>query len=199
MPNWCMNSMVVYGSPTEVKDFHEKLQRAWKKGDELRHWHLYQIYEEFGYAEDYILKSDENGYIRGNFVDLEKEIHEDKGECYFQLQYESAWGSMYEGFDWLLKRHYNTLKQVTIAEECGCEVYINTDTTGRFFSDRFVVDAEDSDTEYFEKEEQVVRYFNEYLVEDEKDKCKSLSDCYELCENERYEDKYIQIHEYSAD
>ena len=188
--------MVVYGNPTELKDFRDKVLHAQEKGDELKHWHLYQIYEEFGYEEKFILNGeDNNGYIRGN-IDYVDEIVEDKrGFSYLRIDYESAWSSMYEGFDWLLKRHYKTLKQVTIAEEFGCEVFINTDKDGLFFEERFILEAEDIDTFYAESKEQLIKVMNEEICKG--DVCHSLQDCYDYIDS--HDELYISLHEYSCD
>ena len=200
MPNWCGNTMAVYGSPAELKDFHQKLVNAREKGDQLKHWHLYQIYEEFGYTEQEILESDSNGYIRGYFDDITDIEVTNDGVSYFKLYYESAWAPMIDGFDWLIQRHYQTLAQVTIAEECGCEVYINTDVTGRFFPDKYVLDIEDDDVSYCESEKEVVNIFNDYITNPNK-KCKTIKDCYRyLSIHDGYlspnEENYATLHEF---
>ena len=70
---------------------------------------------------------------------------------------------MYEGMDWLLKRHYKTLKQVTLAEECGMGIYINTDKDHEFFSERYVLDIVDYDYLYFDTEEEALKSINEIV------------------------------------
>lgn len=204
MPNWCFNSMTVYGSPVEIKDFYKKLQNAWKKGDKLKHWHLYQIYEEFGYEKEEILGSDSNGYNRGYFDDIGEIVKISNEEWCFQLSYESAWGPMYEGFDWILKKHYKTLQQVTLAEETSNGVFVNTDVKGRFYPERYLVSIEDYDMFYCETEEEVIKIINDFIVDDE-DRCETIEDCYNLLErnygylNYGNSSRYTTINEYSPD
>lgn len=184
MPNWCYNQMVVYGSPTEIKDFHDKLSKAKEKGDKLNTWHLYQIYEEFGYKKEEILESDSNGYIRGYFDSIDDIEVESKDVWFFRLEYESAWSSMYEGFDWLLSRHYKTLKQVTLAEEMGLEVYINTDTKGKFFPEKYYMYVEDYDTFICESDRELVEEFNKF-IDEPKNKVNNAKDCFSYLEKHK--------------
>lgn len=161
MPNWCSNSMAVYGSPDELKDFRQKLLNAVEKGDKLNNWHLYQIYEEFGYSKEEILNSDKNGYIRGTIYGIGT-IHNKQNYSYFYVEYDSAWSPMIEGFDYLLHKHYKTLNEETLAEECGNCVYVNTDKNGTFFAERYCVYLEDYDTYYLKTEKEVIDTINKY-------------------------------------
>lgn len=172
MPNWCSNSMVVYGSPTEIKDFYSKVKLAIQRGNENKHWHLYEIYAVFGYEENEVLSSSDNGYIRGSIDDVTEIVNNDD-ESYFTVYYESAWSSMCEGFDWLLEHNYKTLKQVTLAEECGCEYYINTDKEHKFFQERYILDVVDYDIYYCSTIGEVFQELQKYL--DTKKHFKSMS------------------------
>lgn len=197
MPNWAINSMIVYGTnKNEVEDFRQKLLNAKKRGDTLKTWHLYEIYAEFGYAKDFILNDDSNGYIRGSIIDIEDEISQDN-ECYwFEMQYESAWSSMNEGFDWLFKRHYTSLKQVTLCEEEGCEVFLNTDVEHKFFDEKYYLYVEDYDTHYIASDDELIKTINKY-IENDKDKCHSVDDCFRYAENT--EDYFMSLHQYYPD
>lgn len=195
MPNWCSNNMVVYGSPTEVKDFRNKVLSAIQKAKTTKHWELYEIYTEFGYGEE-VLENSYFGYNRGNIIDV-SEIQEDKNECYFSVYYESAWSTMCEGFDYLLHNHYKTLAQVTLAEEEGNDVFINTDVTGKFFTEKYYVYVEDYDTYYCSTEEEVLKIINDW--NDLKPKCKSIKDCYRLLQEDNEvgtTKQFISLHEY---
>ena len=195
MPNWCSNSMVVYGSPTEIKDFYNKIQNAWKKGDKSKQWHLYQIYEEFGYEKEEILKSDRLGYIRGYFIDITEIEKPNDKEWYFSLYYDSAWGSMYEGFDLILKENYKTLKEETLAEETGCEVFINTDIHHKFFPEKYYLYVEDEDTYYCESDKEVVNIVNELLGSKA---MRNINQCFNLLKKTKnmIKDKYVCLYEY---
>lgn len=197
MPNWCYNNMVVYGTDyQEVKDFQNRLLEAQKKAEALGHWGLYQIYEEMGFKEQEILNSDSNGYIRGNFDYIQTTIHTHNGIFFFSVEYESAWGTMCEGFDFLLK-HYKTLKEVTLAEECGNCVYVNTDKEGLFFKEKYNVYVEDFDTYLCETEKEVIDILNSY-IKNEEDKVETIDDCFQILEeNDGYIGRqYISLNEY---
>lgn len=172
--------MVVYGNPTEIKDFQSKMINAVKETEKTNHWGLFSVYKQFGYTDDYILNSSDNGYIRGNVNYVGKiEILNDK-ISYISIEYESAWNSMLEGFDFLLKNHYKTLKQFTIAEEPSCEVYINTDENHIFFKEKYVLYNDEEGSNYFESDDKLIEYFNYYLSD--KDKVKTVQECFDYLE-----------------
>ena len=194
--------MAVYGSPAEVKDFKEKCELAREKGDKLNHWHLYQIFEEFGYKEEEILKGDFTyGYNRGNIEDVTDIQKSKDNEDYVLVYYESAWEPMVDGWNYLIRNHYKTLKSETVAEECGNEVYINTDEKGKFFNEKYVVYIEDWDSFYFDRgqEKLVVDLINKYIEEKHLKFCKmqTIEDCYLLIENNNPDEiGYISINEF---
>ena len=173
MPNWCSNVMVVYGSPTEVKDFYDKVKKAWSIGDENKHWHLWEIYQQFGHEDKEMVE-----YIRGYFEDITSIKGLSPNESCFKLYYESAWSPMIDGFDWILKTYYKTLKQETLAEECGCDIYVNTDTSRRFFKEKYSLYIEDYDTFYCASDEELVKEFNKFS----KQKAKNAKDCFDIVE-----------------
>lgn len=202
MPNWCSCTMAVYGSPAEVKDFKAKCELAREKGDKLKHWHLYQIFEEFGYKEKEILEGDNTyGYNRGSIDDISDISKLSDTEDVVTIYYESAWDTMIDGWDYLIKNHYKTLKSETIAEECGNEVYINTDRTGRFFNERYVIYIEDWDSFYFDngEEQKVVDTFNEYIEKKQLkfEKLETIKDCYDFIEDNSPDDiGYVSLNEF---
>ena len=195
MPNWCSNSMVVYGSPTEVKDFYDKVKKAWSIGDTNRHWHLWELYQQFGHEDNEMVD-----YIRGSFIDISSIGQTSPNESYFSLYYESAWSPMIDGFDWILKTYYKTLKQVTLAEECGCEIYVNTDRTGRFFKEKYCFYVEDYDTFYFNTDKELVDKFNEFS----KKKATNVEECFQIVEfdstllGENDEEYYVSLNEFGS-
>ena len=195
MPNWCYTQMVVYGNATEIKDFHERLLKAQQEAEESQEWFLYRIYVQFGYSKEKILNSDTIGYIRGNVCDIQL-----LSDTELKVTYESAWAPMIGGFDYLLETHYISLKEVTLAEEPGNEVYINTDTKHTYFDIKYCVDVEDYDTYYVSSDKEVVRIINEWNDTDKK--CETIQDCYELLDkNDGYvgsKHTYITLNEYSA-
>jgi len=200
MPNWCCNQMVVYGSPTETKDFREKILSALKKAEKTSQWSLYTIYEEFGYERQKILEDDTLNYIRGTIEDVSNVHYDEKYGSYIHISYESAWSPMLDGFDYLLSHHYNTLKQVTLCEECGNCVYINTDKTGYFFEEKYCLYVEDIDTYYIASDEELVEIFNSF-IKNEEEKCHSYAECVRYLQNhdDMLDGNCASLEQYSPD
>ena len=175
MPNWCSSKMVVLGNPTELKKFRNKLLEAMKRSETNNHWHLYEIYEVFGYTEELILKdkNDTLGYNRGYIEDV-GDIHNGRLDVY----YESAWSPMIDGFDYLLSHHYTTLRQVTLSEEPGEELFINTDRSHKILPERFYLYVEDYDTYYPKSVPELCNIINQYNDNDKK--VTTLNECFNL-------------------
>ena len=76
-----------------------------------------------------------------------------------RIDADSAWNPCTEFVDFLLKKLLPTdtsIKYVYVAEEPGCEIYVNTDEKGMFFKEKLVIDFDDgsvSDREYYTKDE----------------------------------------------
>ena len=66
--------------------------------------------------------------------------------------------------EYMLKAKYNgTVKMVYQSEEPGCEVYINSDKLGIYFTDRYIVDYSyrgNGDTYYFTWWKEAVEFLN---------------------------------------
>lgn len=147
--------MVVYGDRKEIEDFRRKMLEAKEKAASLDHWDLYEAYAVYGHDENWILNGcGGNGYNRGNIGYISEATLEGDGTWSLRIDYESAWSPMIDGFDYLLRKHYFTLRQVTEAEECGCDVYVNTDERGRWFTDRYILEGDGFDTEYYDASEE---------------------------------------------
>ncbi len=104
-----------------------------------------------GYTVDEIISRD--FHIRGwdTTVDYLKGVC---GRDYVSIQTTMAWSpSIGEMWTLIAERYEDRLDMFALAEEPGCEIYINTDETGEFFTDKYVVDysskEEGEDREYF--------------------------------------------------
>ena len=118
----------------------------------------------------------------------------------------TAWNPATELFDTIIDKHYldnrynRLIDFVYTAEEPGFNIYINTDTEGRFFSDRFYVDSCVNDvyeSNYLENEQDVIDWLKETFKEipdfttlKEFECCKSVI---------LGEDDYINIHEFEVE
>ena len=154
MPNWCNNSIAFYqedGGNAMIYAFYADIQK-------------YQDYKdpETGNHSDWVgywLQSNrvdtEKLYARGFFINCE--LNDD----HVRVDMETAWAPLLEVWDLMADKY--DLSYVYIAEEPGCEVYVNTDTEGRFFTTRYMMNS--FDVEYLELDEETLSKFGERLRE----------------------------------
>lgn len=138
MPNWCSNEMAVYGSRDELVKFVELIKKARETAKETKHWELYDVFSLAGFDDG---EMDKFGWSRGYFTNDSLDIGNKDGRDFVDVSFETAWSPMCEAWDELLRRCFPNLKQVTIAVECGCEVYVNTDVDKLFFPWTICIDA----------------------------------------------------------
>lgn len=173
MPNWCSNSVVVYGPEKEVLKFYKNFVKAYEQALVNKHWSTYELYVVHGYDDEFIT-SDKSSYIRGSLYDPEKtliysEVKDSKLIYWCILYFETAWAPMYDGLKLLIENNYEELKFVLLAEECGSAIYVNTDVDHMFFNDKYCVYSDDGGSEYFESDEELIKYMKEEFNYDIKD------------------------------
>lgn len=145
MPNWCSNAMTVVGPKDDIVKFIDHINRSCDHSKETGHWELYDIFADLGYVnEDGDI--DCADWTRGYLTDDGGDYGLDQsptgnGEYCAQFHFETAWGPMCDAWDTLLNEHFPTLRQYTIAEECGNDVYVNTDKEGIFYDEKLAVDG----------------------------------------------------------
>ncbi|WP_288764229.1 hypothetical protein [uncultured Weeksella sp.] len=128
-----------------------------------------------------------NNYLRG-FI----EEYEMDGDI-IRIEAEEAWGTT--DFRQVLAQLMPELTIYYIVEEPGCEVYATNDADGKYFPERFYVDAYvngDYQSEYFETEEQAMTYVANLLGKKEvsKNELENWNECHEKDNN------FIYIHEF---
>lgn len=128
-----------------------------------------------------------NNYLRG-FI----EEYEMDGDI-IRIEAEEAWGTT--DFRQVLAQLMPELTIYYIVEEPGCEVYATNDVDGKYFPERFYVDAYvngDYQSEYFETEEQAMTYVANLLGKKEvsKNELENWNKCHEEDNN------FIYIHEF---
>lgn len=145
MPNWCSNAMTVVGPKDDIVKFIDHINRSRAHAKETGHWELYDIFADLGYVnEDGDI--DCADWTRGDLTDDEGDYGLMKSptgndEYCAELHFETAWGVMCDAWDTLLNEHFPTLREYTIGEECGNDVYVNTDKEGIFYPERFAIDG----------------------------------------------------------
>lgn len=128
-----------------------------------------------------------NNYLRG-FI----EEYEMDGDI-IRIEAEEAWGTT--DFRYVLAQLMPELTIYYIVEEPGCEVYATNDAEGKYFPERFYVDAYvngDYQSEYFDTEEQAMTYVANLLGKQEvsKNELENWNECHEE------DDNFIYIHEF---
>ena len=194
MPNWCTTSYVFRGNENEIKDLCNKIKSFVSKE---------RVPNDFG---DSWFGFDYNEIPCRGFIDYFSEIDEDTDPGRLELSTETAWGPMTEMWDKIIAKYYPSITYVLIAEEPGCNLYVNTDTEGYDFTERFSVDFKlppkytygSPNGFYADCEEDVVETFNSIFQR----KYKSYKQCKKrLCKEfkkKEYRDKgyFIAIHKY---
>lgn len=159
MPNWCYTRAVVYGPTENVVAFKKFIDKALedapnKEADNPSHW-LGQLVIAASGDKD-------NCYCRGWIQDI-SEIEGNpryEYESFFFIDSNDAWSPILP----------NVLSHVIaskfpdeelyidyIAEEGGCGIYVNTDTEGTYFPERYLL-VDDCDYYYFKNEQEVYRF-----------------------------------------
>ena len=128
-----------------------------------------------------------NNYLRGPIEEYEMD-----GDI-IRIEAEEAWGTT--DFRQVLAQLMPELTIYYIVEEPGCEVYATNDADGKYFPERFYVDAfvnGDYQSEYFETEEQAMTYVANLLGKKEvsKNELENWNECHEEDNN------FIYIHEF---
>ena len=136
MPNWCDNSIAFYqedGGKAMLEAFYADIQK-------------YQDYKdpETGESSDWVGHWLESSKIdinklstRGFFGDCE--LNED----HVCINMATAWSPLPEVWDLMAEKY--ELSYVYISEEPGNEAYVNTDSEGRFFTTRYMLQNFDVD------------------------------------------------------
>ena len=155
MPNWCSNSVAFYsnenGSNALLMAFYADVQKyvnyiepdTGRRSDWCGHW----------------LESNKidtsNMFCRGTFESCE--LYPD----HVIIHMEAAWSPIEEVWDKMAEKY--DLNYVFISEEPGCEVYINSDVEGRFFSTRFILNYFELD--YLKLDSETLIKYGERLKE----------------------------------
>lgn len=149
MPNWCMTNYAVY--PRKKENLNELLRfyidmskganNSFGGSDQVDPDHEgwfgnlfiaagYKVHD--GELRDYNLRG----------FNTEVELRDAETDPHVAIFVEMAWSPEYRGMWDMLSEKYPGLGFVMEAEEPGCEVYVNTDTTGDFFPEKWRIEYE---------------------------------------------------------
>jgi len=149
MPNWCY-STYAFKSTNANKDnlqrLHQKLAGVVMKPsgvdmDFANGW-LGEVATVHGLDFEQIPCRGEithlDALIKGGGDDCGSHF-EAYDDCYFKLETETAWCPMTELCDAVIEQ-YEGVSYVYVAEEAGCDIFINTDIEGQFFDQRYLLE-----------------------------------------------------------
>ena len=170
MSNWCDVEYAFIGEKEEVKSFRNKLEKYTSDKFEGLKNDFGSCWEgniAFGFGLDYAKIA-----CRGEIEYISEVSPIDDNDFFvFYVSASDAWQPNYELFEQILLKFYSgTIGYEMIAEEVGCELYINTDTSGKFFPTRYRINlckADDSIVEEaFANLEDVNRFISKEIGEE---------------------------------
>ena len=164
MPNWCDVSYVFEGPKDEIYQFQKNLIKYTSKAN----WRLSNEFGEnwegnvsfgFGFADP------EAAFSCYGEIETIYQIQEGDGFDWFSVDCFDAWEPNHELFDSILEKFYPSITYELMAEEPGCEVFINTDKTGKYFPYRYrIVLDRGNDEELIEKRCENIEKVNAFLA-----------------------------------
>ena len=163
MPNWCDFSAVVHGEKKEIDIFYQRCLDAQRKSAISQNWWTFELCLEHGYKKEEVM-SNSFRYVGGSLDQIDAPVFNGK-DWHIYIYMTTRWSPMVDGFNKLLS-NYISLKGVYCAEEPGCEIYVNTDTEGRFFSVKYCIYDDDDGSEYFDSDSEFIKYMKDTYKKD---------------------------------
>lgn len=187
MPNWCNTSYKFVGDKEEIADLYNKLQSLNDMPEPL---------VENGFGKLFL------GCVVNLFGGDWKEIYcrgeidymEICGDSMIQLSTMTAWGDVPEVWDFVCK-NYPSIKYYYLAEEGGLCYYVNSDTTGEYFPEKYYVLHAEGYSEYLDDDEELLEYIAEKIGAA---KIESIDQLDQLLEqyNKEHANEEIYYHEF---
>lgn len=188
MANWASTSYRIEGSKSDLErvfgviDDFIKGRVASTREDATADWEG-NIVKALGAMDEEI----DNNYLRGFIQDYELD-----GDT-IRIEAEEAWGAT--DFRHVLGKLMPDLTIYYIVEEAGCEVFATNDTDGKYYPERYLVDAYVKDVdyyEYFEIEKQMKSFVSSLLEKEDF----TEEDIEAWNEEHEDDDSYINVHEF---
>lgn len=160
MPNWCSNQVTYY---SENADNVAKILHAYNDVCSIVGPTYCSIrMEDLAWALDPKAQNKYNTplsiiFNRCFIAFCDGLVHKNDGRYHISFDIETAWGPSDEAFHCIAE--LSGTKCVYIAEEPGCDVYINTDWNGEFYTEKYLFeDAVCDAREYFEASKELATY-----------------------------------------
>ena len=187
MPNWCNTSYKFVGDKEEIADLYNKLQSLNDMPEPL---------VENGFGKLFL------GCVVNLFGGDWKEIYcrgeidymEICGDSMIQLSTMTAWGDMPEVWDFVCK-NYPSIEYYYLAEEGGMCYYVNSDTTGEYFPEKYYVLHAEGYSEYLDDDEELLEYIAEKIGAAEIESIDQLDQLLEQY-NKEHANEEVYYHEF---
>jgi hypothetical protein len=150
MPNWCFTTYKFVGDTDEIADLYNKLQSLNDMPEPLVKNGFGKLF--LGCVVNLFGGNWKEIYCRGAI-----EYMELCGDNMIQLSTYTAWGDMPEVWDFVCK-NYPSIEYYYLAEESGMEYYINSDTTGEYFPEKYHIYCNEGYSEYANDDEELLDY-----------------------------------------
>lgn len=186
MANWASTSYRIKGSESELRKIFNVIEDFITGKNEpveknaSREWEG-NIVKALGATKEQM----EKYYLRGFIYEYEFKNN------ILSIEAQEAWGAT--DFRHILRQLMPELNIYFVVDEPDCEVYATNDADGKYFSERFYVDAcvdGNYESDYFETEEQAMFYAAKLLGKEKVTK--------EELENWKKEEEFIRIHEFEV-
>ncbi|MBO5168030.1 MAG: hypothetical protein J6B49_02905 [Phascolarctobacterium sp.] len=195
MANHCSNCIAFYGNDLDKLENFRTLMDD--KCEFIRDFAM-----KCGYSEEETFRFTDG---RDTFVEVSDVVNRDDTSYYFIIQTESAGTPNVEAFSKILEERYsNQIDFVYCSVEPGSEIYVNTDTNGRFFSDQYHLDFcinGEYVMEYYSIFKEVVEVLREKIPEMEFSNYDSVDEINDRVQNWLIDkpDDYFNLYEYSEE
>ena len=167
MANYCSNSIVFFSKDkTKLSRFLRKVYAAF---DSIGSG-FYNLMVLHGYKNREILSVIDK---RDSFTHCDSRLEQDKDTFSFRVDVETAWEPHMAMFYKIIREKYNdAIQLVYMAEECGSDLYVNSDKEGIYFRERYMVDCCHNGEyfkEYFESYPEAIDWIrSEYGIDTDK-------------------------------
>jgi len=188
MPNWCYTSYTCVGDAKDIKNFQKLILSLERRKKPL-------VPNGFGNLWLGCIVKKLGGdwhkvYCRGSITDYS--IQENGTLC---LSTETAWAEMAE---WrrFIESKYPSLKLFFQAEEEGCEYYVTNDTIGTYYPERYLLEDEENESQYFNTLEEACAAVKQLTGKEVADEKQIQTAIDEYCEAN--EETYVSFHTFEC-
>lgn len=132
MPNWCNTTYKFVGEANEIADLHKKLKELEDMPEPIVENGFGKLF--LGCVVNHFGGDWNKIYCRGEIDYMEL-----CGENMLQLSTTTAWGDMPKVWDFVCQK-YPSITYYYLAEEGGMCYYKNSDLTGEYFPEKYLID-----------------------------------------------------------